>query len=59
MSESMNCPECNAKRELNPEWERIWDYYDDQGQFDMNTCTRKANAEAKKYICTSCKKTSV
>jgi hypothetical protein len=51
-----NCLTCNdSNTVLNPKWEEIWEYYDNQGQFDMNTCCAKADAQAKKYIeCPDC-----
>lgn len=52
----MKCVKCNdSKRVLNPEWERIWEYYDNMAIFDMDTCCEKADREADKYLpCPKC-----
>lgn len=53
---NFNCLQCSdSKKVLNPRWEEYWDYYDRQGQFDMNTCCALADEKAAKYIdCPAC-----
>lgn len=59
-SSSEVCLKCNGTGKIyNLEWDRLWEYYDNMGQFDMDTCCQKADEEADKYIdCTECSKTS-
>jgi rubredoxin len=57
----VKCAQCNGSKKIvdrsTSEWNRRWDYYDNQGQYDMDTCSRKADEEVGVYInCPSCNK---